>query len=224
LGGTNVASAELTYAKDVSNPTIFKKYRSIPALSDTTGTKTLVEYCDGLAAQDQYGLREVFWNRSFKLDEDFANWVVNHWFSVLPRTASTLGAMVGLIFQAITEPILEKMSHAGGNALGLDASDGPILMMHTLGMWNSTSEDVTIHRFINDFFDTVVGEAESRGVDKDFIFMNYASRFQDVISSYGDVNKARLQDVASKYDPRGVYQTLQPGYFKLTHGPVVNSF
>ncbi|KAL5340068.1 hypothetical protein BJX70DRAFT_397084 [Aspergillus crustosus] len=224
MGGMNVASAELTYAKDARNPAIFKKYRSIPAVSDSTGTKSLTEYCDGLAAQDQVGLREVFWNRSFKLDEDFANWLVERWFSILPHIANIPGAMVGIIFQAITEPILEKMSHAGGNALGLDVSDGPILMMHTLGMWNNTSDDDTIHRFINDFFDTAVGEAGSRGVDNDFIYMNYASGFQDVISSYGDASKARLQDIASRYDPQGVYQTLQPGYFKLTHGPVSNPF
>lgn len=30
-------------------------------------------------------------------------------------------------------------------------------------------------------------------------------------------NKQRLQDIAAKYDPRAVFQRLQPGYFKLTH-------
>ncbi|KAL4879682.1 hypothetical protein BJY04DRAFT_208584 [Aspergillus karnatakaensis] len=222
MGGANVASAELTYADNVRDPAIFEKYRSIPALSDASTTKSLVEYCDGLAAQDQYGLREIFWNRSFKLDEDFAKWAVDHWFSVLPQISNIPGAIVGLIFQAITEPVLEKMSYAGGNALGLDVSGGPILMMHVLGMWNSGSDDDSINDFINEFFDDAVSEAKSRGVDNNFVYMNYASRFQDVVSSYGDANKARLRDIASKYDPRGVYQTLQPGYFKLTHGPVAD--
>ncbi|KAL4921870.1 hypothetical protein BDW62DRAFT_97984 [Aspergillus aurantiobrunneus] len=224
MGGMNIASAELTYAKDEANPSIFEKYHSITPISDTTGTRTLSKYCDDMAAQDPYGLRNVFWNRSFKLDEQFANWVVEHWFSVLPSVAGIPGAMTGLVFQVITEPILKKMSNAGGNALGLDDSNGPILLTHVLGMWNSTSDDHTIHRFINDFFTAVDAEAKSRNLDNEFIYMNYASHFQDVISSYGASNKARLQEIASKYDPDGVYQTLQPGYFKLTHGPEPNPY
>ncbi|KAL5000235.1 hypothetical protein BDV10DRAFT_183558 [Aspergillus recurvatus] len=224
LGGTNVASAELTYIQNVSNPAIFEKYHSTPAISDTTSTKTLAQYCDDLDAQDPYGMREVFWNRSFKLDESFANWVVKYWFSVLPRISDIPNALAGLTFQVITEPILEKMSRAGGNALGLDMSNGPILLLHILGMWNTASEDDTIYRFINDFFSNVTAEAESRGLDNEFIYMNYASHFQDVIPSYGADNRAKLQEIASKYDPAGVFQTLQPGHFKLTRGPVPNPY
>ncbi|KAL2834985.1 hypothetical protein BDW59DRAFT_155810 [Aspergillus cavernicola] len=222
--GANMISAELTYTKDVSNPAIFEKYRSIPAISDTTSTRTLLEYCDGIGTSDRNGLRELFWNRSFKLNEDFANWAVEYFYSIAPRMDSVPGAMSGLVFQVITEPMLEKMSHAGGNALGLDASSGPIHLMHILSMWNSTSDDDTIYGFANDFFTTVTAEAKSRGLDNEFIYMNYASQFQDVISSYGAANKARLKEIAHKYDPRGVYQTLQPGYFKLTHAPVANPY
>ncbi|KAL4782401.1 hypothetical protein BJX76DRAFT_358952 [Aspergillus varians] len=225
MGGTNIASAELTYTKDVKKaPGIFEKYSAIPAVSDATSTRSLVQYCDDMAAQDPYGLREVFWNRSFKLDENFANWLVNHWFSVLPKASSIQGAVVGLVLQVITEPILEKMSKAGGNALGLDASSGPILLAHVLGMWNSTSDDETIYRFINDFYSAAASEAKNKGLANDFIYMNYASHFQDAIASYGARNKAKLQRIASKYDPHGVYQTLQPGYFKLAHGPEPNPY
>ncbi|KAL4980683.1 hypothetical protein BDW66DRAFT_147106 [Aspergillus desertorum] len=224
LGGRNVASAELTYTENVSNPAIFEKYHSIPAISDTTSTKTLAQYCDDLDAQDPYGMRDIFWNRSFKLNEEFANWVVKYWFLVLPRVSSIPNALAALTFQVISEPILEKMSRAGGNALGLDMSNGPILLMHILGMWNTASDDDTIYRFINDFFANVTAEAESRGLENEFIYMNYASHFQDVIPSYGAYNKAKLQEIASKYDPAGVFQTLQPGHFKLTRGPLHNQY
>lgn len=224
MQGTNIASAELTYTKDKSNPPIFNKYYSIPSVSNSTSTRTLSKYCDDIAAQDPYGMREVFWTRSFKLDEKFANWLVKNWFSVLPRVSGIPGSMTALTLQVITDPILKKMSQAGGNALGLDDAEGPILLTHVLGMWNSTSDDDKIYRFINDFFATAVSEAEKRDLDHDFIYMNYASSFQDVIPSYGASNKAKLQSIASKYDPEGVYQKLQPGYFKLDHGPEPNPF
>ncbi|KAL3482378.1 hypothetical protein BJX99DRAFT_266044 [Aspergillus californicus] len=224
IGGANMISAELTYTKDVTDPAIFEKYRSIPAVSDTSSSKTLVEYCDDVSAGDQTGFRELFWNRSFKLNKGLANWAVEHFYSVAPKMDGVSGAVAGLVFQVITEPMLEKMSSAGGNALGLDASDGPIHLMHILSIWNSTSDDDTIYRFANDFFNTVAVEAKFRGLDNDFVYMNYASQFQDVISSYGASSKAKLQAVAAKYDPRGVYQKLQPGYFKLANAPVPNPY
>jgi hypothetical protein len=49
--------------------------------------------------------------------------------------------------------------------------------------------------------------------------MNYASQFQDVIASYGP-RKNKLKSIAKKYDPKDVFQTLQPGYFKLDRAPV----
>ncbi|KAL4908039.1 hypothetical protein BDW74DRAFT_189345 [Aspergillus multicolor] len=224
LGGANVATAELTYTLNVSNPAIFEKYHATPAISDSTSSRSMSQYAEDGAAQDPYGMREVFWNHSYKLDEDFANWVVKLWLSVLPRISSIPNAMAGLTFQAITDPILDSMSRACGNALGLDTSNGPILLLHILGMWNGASSDDAIYRLINDFFANANAEAESRDLGNEFIYMNYASHVQDVIASYGADNKAKLQKIASRYDPAGVYQTLQPGHFKLTRSPVPNLY
>jgi hypothetical protein len=65
----------------------------------------------------------------------------------------------------------------------------------------------------------VLEKAQTIGISNDFIYMNYAIQFQDVIAAYGDANAARLQHIASKYDPKGIYQDLQPGYFKLGQAP-----
>ncbi|KAL3461382.1 hypothetical protein BJX64DRAFT_277871 [Aspergillus heterothallicus] len=218
-GDINIASAELTYTQDVADPPVFRRYRSIPAISDTTSTRTLAEYCNEIGAQDRNGQRQVFWNRTFRLDNAFVHWVVQHFFSVVSRVSGIPAALPMLVFQAITEPMLEKMSNAGGNALGLDPSGGPILMIHILSKWNNTSDDDFMYQFVEGFFTTIDAEAKSRSLHNDFIYMNYASHLQDVISSYGKESKARLQEIASKYDPRGVYQTLQPGYFKLAGAP-----
>ena len=59
------------------------------------------------------------------------------------------------------------------------------------------------------------------GIYNEYIYMNYASMFQDPIAGYGEANKARLRKIANVYDPTGVYQTLQPGYFKLNNGSPV---
>ena len=223
-GGMNLASAELTYTKNDSNPEIFKQYRSIPAISDTSSSKSLVEYVKYLETDNPFGLREVYWPISLQLNEDFANWVVDTFYSMIPQVANVTGAQPVIIYQGITEPMLKNMANKGGNALGLDSSKGPVHLMHISCWWANESDDEVIYAFVNSFWDKVLAQAKSVGVYNEYIYMNYASMFQDPISGYGASNKALLQKIAKKYDPRQVYQTLQPGYFKLNGAPVTGSF
>jgi hypothetical protein len=217
--GTNLASAELTYTQNVSNPQIFKQYRSIPAVADTSSPKTLVEYVKYLETENPFHLREVYWPVAVKLDEKFSNWVVDTFYSMISQVEDVPGAQPVIIFQAITEPMLKKMSDFGGNALGLDASNGAVQLMHISCWWSNESDDATIYAFVNSFWETVLAEAKSQGIFNEFVYMNYASLYQDPISGYGATNKALLQKIAKKYDPQAVYQTLQPGYFKLDGAP-----
>ncbi|KAJ5974318.1 FAD linked oxidase N-terminal [Penicillium waksmanii] len=217
--GTNLASAELTYTQDVANPQIFKQYRSIPTISDTSSSKTLVEYVEYLETSNPFHLREVYWPVAVKLDEKFSNWVVDTFYSMIPQVENVAGAEPVIIFQAITEPMLKKMSDFGGNALGLDASNGAVQLMHISCWWTNESDDETIYAFVNSFWETVLAEAKSKGIFNEFVYMNYASMYQDPISGYGATNKALLKKIAKKYDPKAVYQTLQPGYFKLEGAP-----
>jgi hypothetical protein len=223
-GGMNIASAELTYTKNDSNPEIFKQYRNIPAVSDTSSSKSLVEYVKYLETSNPFGLREVYWPISVQLNEDFSNWVVDTFYSMIPQVANVSGALPALVYQGITEPMLKKMSKRGGNALGLDYSNGPVHLMHISCWWTNESDDATIYAFVNSFWEKVLSQAKSIGVYNEYIYMNYASMFQDPISGYGTSNKARLQKIAKKYDPEQIYQTLQPGYFKLEGAPVTGSF
>ena len=117
--------------------------------------------------------------------------------------------------------MLKNMSKYGGNALGLDPAKGPVHLLHISCWWADASDDETIYRFVNNFWNTVTSKAKDMGIYNRWIYMNYASQFQDVIASYGDQNKGRLQSIAAKYDPKGIYQTLQPGYFKLNGAPAV---
>lgn len=57
--------------------------------------------------------------------------------------------------------------------------------------------------------------AWARGLGHRYIYQNYASLEQKVFLGYGPHNYEKLVDVSKKYDPKGVFQKLQPGYFKL---------
>jgi hypothetical protein len=65
----------------------------------------------------------------------------------------------------------------------------------------------------------IVGQANAtawaRGLGHRYIYQNYASLEQKVFLGYGPDSYDKLNDVSAKYDPSGVFQKLQPGYFKL---------
>lgn len=221
--GTNLATAELTYTEDVADPVIFQQYRSIPAIADLTSTKTLVEYVKYLENDNPFGYREVYWPIAVQLNEEFSNWVVQLFYSLIPQVITLKGANPVIIYQGITVPMLNNMTRYGGNPLGLDASKGPVQLMHVAFWWDDQSDDDTVYAWIHSFLDQVIAKAQAMGIYNEYIYMNYASMFQDPIAGYGQANKDRLRNIASLYDPTGVYQTLQPGYFKLNGPPVTYS-
>jgi hypothetical protein len=57
--------------------------------------------------------------------------------------------------------------------------------------------------------------AYAQGLGHPFLYQNYAAAEQQVFQSYGKANLLKLQAASRKYDPAGVWQKLQPGYFKV---------
>ncbi|KAI6263969.1 hypothetical protein MCOR14_011784 [Pyricularia oryzae] len=65
--------------------------------------------------------------------------------------------------------------------------------------------------------DSIKTFAVENGADDEFLFLNYADLSQNPLGSYGDKNIAFMEEVASKYDPNGVFQQNMPGGFKLSN-------
>lgn len=222
--GLNLASAELTYVRNVSFPPIFEPFKNLTAISDDTKPRTLVQYVNHIQESNPDGLREVYWPHTFLLNEEFATWALNHWFTVLPQVANVTGGLPALIYQGITVPMINNMTKYNGNALGLNPSQGPLHLMHVSFWWEDSSDDATVYTFLTNWWNDVTEKAKSMGVYHDYIYMNYASLFQDVVANYGSANQQRLQDIAAQYDPSGVFEILQPGYFKLHGAPYQNPY
>jgi hypothetical protein len=110
------------------------------------------------------------------------------------------------------------MQKNGGNALGLDPVGGPYFILNLANMWSKAEDEPRMVKFSADLINASKAEAKRIGADNDYIYMNYASQYQDPIGSYGAKNVQRLRSVAKKYDPAAVFQTLVPGYFKLYGG------
>lgn len=59
-------------------------------------------------------------------------------------------------------------------------------------------------------------ESKKAGAYVEYKYLNYATSWQDPLGSYGERNLDNLRDVGRKYDPKGVFQNLCPGGFKIS--------
>jgi hypothetical protein len=135
--------------------------------------------------------------------------------TAIQNITSTPGLICSLTLQPYPISLLEKSVANGGNSLGLSPADGPLVSVLLLTYWQNESDDTTVLGTMRGALEKIKAESVARNTAVDYIFMNYASGFQDPIGSYGAENKKKLQDVSRKYDPAGLFQKGVPGGFKL---------
>ncbi|KAL3462167.1 FAD-binding domain-containing protein [Aspergillus heterothallicus] len=114
----------------------------------------------------------------------------------------------------------------GGNTLGLDPKHGDFFWIENTVLWNDPVCDAACPNMLHEIGDALHDRFQSRYAgseptnyqsgDLDFIstnplFMNDAAHYQDVYSSYGEENKAKLIRIAKKYDPSG-FMSRQGGW------------
>lgn len=214
-----VAFANLHYAKPIANATVFQRWSNITAIADTTDFRTMSEMAillnEGAPAA---GVYQTWWGISLVMDRHLMGFAVDTFYAQAASIADLDKIYLVMAIQPILEGALVAMQKNGGNALGLDADRGPYFVLNFNAAWNKKEYEPQFHRVISKTISIVEQEARKTKLDNDFIYMNYASEYEDPLNSYGLANKKRLLHISKKYDPAQIFQTLQPGGFKLTRG------
>ncbi|CAI9628457.1 unnamed protein product [Alternaria burnsii] len=216
-----IAIVQTHYAQPIANPPIFNEIRALSPVMDDTAFGTLANMTmkmNGGRAEEALGNRQTMWDVSLKVDRELYTYLVDTFYTLLPEIQAVEGLSPYISIQAITEGQLKGMQKNGGNALGLDAGKGPYFVMNMSAWWKKASDDATVLKFFSTVMKNVKAYAEGKDLDNDYIYMNYASEFEDPLASYGSANMAKLIAVSKKYDPAQVFQKLHPGYFKLGQG------
>ncbi|PWY85028.1 FAD binding domain protein [Aspergillus heteromorphus CBS 117.55] len=213
--GLYLIVADLEYAEPVVNPPIFDAFNGSTALEDTMAIRSLSNITLLFKEDNPNGLRESYWTGTVQLDLELATNITNMFKTELVPIQNVTGLIPALVWQVISTNTMEHMTKNGGNALGLDAADGPLLLINLAFMWDDESDDAAVMEVLGRMTQKALSAAKARGLGNEYLYMNYASQYQSVAPSYGTANHARLQAVSQKYDPLQVFQNLQPGYFKL---------
>ncbi|KAK9427673.1 hypothetical protein V1505DRAFT_21194 [Lipomyces doorenjongii] len=207
------------YAAPIENPPIFSTFLSIPNVEDTTMIQNLSNITLEFNAFNPSGLRQTFWTATYKLNGTLASFIVQTYVDESRPLENVTGIVPACVLQVITANEIAHMMKSGGNALGLEPSDAPLMLLELGFTWEDVSDDDAILKAASNIVQKSVAQAKAWDLDFDYLYMNYASQFQDVIPSYGKRNSKRLASIAKKYDPQEVFQKLQPGYFKLHGAP-----
>jgi hypothetical protein len=214
-----VAFANLHYAQPVANAPVFAAWNNITAIDDTTALRPMSAMADLLnQGAPAPGAYESWWGVTLKMDRQLLDFVVETFFTEAATVADVEQIFFIMAIQPITEGAMKGMQKNGGNALGLNPKNGPYFVLNFNPAWNKAKDEAKFFKAVSNVIDTVKAEAKRRNLDNSYIYMNYASEYQDPIGSYGEANKQRLVSISKKYDPAQVFQYLQPGGFKLVKG------
>ena len=221
--GQFLTVADLEYALPELRPAIFEEFQDIPAIFDTTAIRTLSNITIMFNDTNPGGLRETYWTATYKVDYEFLQYLVQEYqtqaLTLINTTHPVQNLQPSFVLQIITTDQLSHMGKYGGNALGLTEEEGPLLLLNIAWWWSEAADDERVLKAAQNIVNNSAAYARSKGLDNEYLYMNYASQFQNVIASYNATNHAKLKTIAKKYDPSYVFQTLSPGYFKLDGPP-----
>ncbi|MCJ1467759.1 hypothetical protein MMC07_006384 [Pseudocyphellaria aurata] len=213
--GQYISVNDYEYAKPVVNPPIFREFMKIESNLSTMRISDLTNLTLELRAASPNGVRNTYTTATFKNSPILLSKILEIFVSESKGVEDVAGILSSLVLQPITKPVISYFSKNGGNAMGIVESDGPLILMSAPFMWASAADDTRVYATSNRIIDQSIAAAKELHLDYKFIYQNYASRRQDVFAGYGQKNHARLVKISQKYDPSQIFQTLQPGYFKL---------
>jgi hypothetical protein len=137
------------------------------------------------------------------------------WQETLASIKDAEGLIFTLGFHPLTRALLESSAKAGGNAMDIPPSDGPLFVVLINPCWTQPQDDGRIFAAVETLVADFRRLAGEKGRLHRYIFTNYADQKDNVMAGYGHESLARLRAVSKKYDPEGVFQTGVPGGFKL---------
>lgn len=137
------------------------------------------------------------------------------WQDMLSKIQDAQGLTFSFGFHPLTKATLENSAKAGGNAMAIPPSDGPLFIVLVNPGWDLPEDDKRVFAAVEDFVAGMRHLASEKGLLHRYIFTNYAYQTDDTIAGYGEESIRKLKETSEKYDPEGIFQRGVPGGFKL---------
>ncbi|KAK5659469.1 hypothetical protein OQA88_670 [Cercophora sp. LCS_1] len=120
------------------------------------------------------------------------------------------------LFQPFPRLFGQLSTTSGGNVLGIDTQPCNGLLWLAVAQVRTPEQERFAYGKVKEWVRAVKEFAARIEGNLEWTYLNYADKIQDPLASYGAKNLRFMQEVANKYDPDGVFQTLCPGGFKVS--------
>ncbi|KAK7913980.1 hypothetical protein PG985_011683 [Apiospora marii] len=206
------------YTQEVEKPAVLDPFTNIqPQVEPLNSMRmtNLVAAAEEQAKQAMTGVRCAYMNTTVKADGPTLHAAAKTFEPALEKVRAIDGMVFSFTLQPYLVSLLKRTEPAGGNVLGLNPADGPLVSILILLYWNQQSDDELVLGTARNVIEAIDKDAAARGTLVPYKYLNYAFDFQDPIGSYGQENRKKLQEASRKYDPDGLFQKEVPGGFKL---------
>jgi hypothetical protein len=158
--------------------------------------------------------RQIFSTLTTGSSPVMLNASANIWSESLAAISNVTGIVWSLVYEPMP-PLAYNRAAAGTDVLGLSGQTENLMVMLLTSSWDNAADDALVDATVRSVIGGIESSAKALGEFNEWEYLNYAGTWQDPVSTYGESNVEFLRRVSAIYDPRGVFQRLVPGGFKL---------
>ena len=205
-----VVSTTPIYTLPEEHPAVYNELFSVPNVSDSMHITNLSTFANESATPP---LNWLFYTGTYGVSTD----LLKRMFDICNSTLYDFQIPHGVTWALAFEPLPTSFISvgAGKNVLGTSPADGNSMILLVSPLWVDSASNHLVHAKATDLMSKLAAAAEEMGMLKRFVYANYADWSQRPFQSYGGENVEFLRRTAMKYDPKGVFQKMVPGGFKL---------
>ncbi|KAJ5099569.1 hypothetical protein N7532_006570 [Penicillium argentinense] len=212
---TKVASASLLGVQEgVSRPpSQFANFSAIPATTRINNVTTMKQWATDLDSPKQM-FRVMFSHKTMKPDADVLHSIYKTWKDAVDQIADIEGLYPTFVINIASASAARVARTNGvGNVWGLE-EESHILWQFSTG-WALAQDDLRVEAWSRQLAEHLHAINVKKGIASEFVYMGDAGEWQDPFAGFPKENVARMREIRSSYDPKGIFSRLNWGGFKL---------
>jgi FAD/FMN-containing dehydrogenase len=202
-------------------PKVYSLYHDIKALDGTEDTRIMPmsNVTELISQSNPNGVRNTYATFTYKPTPELEEKLFEILDEGIAKVKHVPGIGAFMPLHPLSRRSMSQMSNRGGNSLGLQESDGPLVIALQAWMWLNSENDALIFQTTKEIVRRSEAVAKEMGLWHRYKYMNYAEKWQadDIYEGYGEANHEKLKQLQKKLDPEGVFTKggLCGGYFML---------
>ncbi|KAH7087440.1 FAD binding domain protein [Paraphoma chrysanthemicola] len=211
-------AGSLRYLEPIQNPPAFASIDLIPAMTSNGQITSLgLSSGPGRIPPNPPPTRHLFQTTTTFPSRQWLQGSLQIFREEVEAVKTVAGVNRQIISYTIPERAIRGMAVRGGNALGLDDVQGPLLITFLSTSWLYSEDDTLIGEFYDRVFARLEASSKSLNVYHPYKYIGYGRLGEDIFSSYGAKNRKLLVQIQERFDPQGIFTAngLCRGGFKL---------